>query len=112
MELTRNLTAAGVWDVWLRLWVRLWLRLGAMRVTVLAHTVVFRHRTLSNNLISSIANRSFAVLTALTGLYDAGCWLCCLCCSWLVFARMLGAEGQFQPASLYNGIFHPPGPLF
>jgi hypothetical protein len=42
-----------------------WVCFGAMLVTSLAHTVVCRRRSLSNNEISTIANGAFAGLTAL-----------------------------------------------
>ncbi len=44
-------------------------------VTALAHAVVCLRRELYNNQISTIANGTFAGLTALTVLYGAGLWI-------------------------------------
>jgi hypothetical protein len=49
-----------------------WVWNGAVRATALAHAVVCRHRDLSRNQISTIANGTFSGLTALAGLYGAG----------------------------------------
>ncbi len=45
-----------------------------MCTNALVHEVVFRRRDLSFNQISTIANGTFAGLTALTLLYGAGLW--------------------------------------
>jgi hypothetical protein len=80
-----------------------WVCFGAVRATALAHAVVCRRRYLYNNQISSIANESFARLTALTWLYGAGLWAwaafvsCCLVLAW-----MWGLLNLY--ASFYNGI--------
>ncbi len=66
---------------------------GAMLVTALAHAVVVRRRYLYNNQISTIANGTFAELTALSELYSAGLrvWVvfvaCCFC---VVVRRCIG----------------------
>jgi hypothetical protein len=45
---------------------------GLVHKIALAHVVVCRRRDLSSNQISTIANGTFARLTALQSLYDAG----------------------------------------
>ncbi len=47
---------------------------GAMCSIALVHAVVCRRRDLSFNQISTIANGTFAGLTALTSLYGVGLW--------------------------------------
>jgi hypothetical protein len=49
--------------------------LEAVRATALANAVVCRARLLQDNQISSIAKGTFAGLTALTQLCDAGLWV-------------------------------------
>ncbi len=44
-------------------------------MTALPHVVAFRRRQLHNNQISSLADGTFAGLTALTVLYVAGLWI-------------------------------------
>ncbi len=47
---------------------------GAMSTNALVHAVVCLGRDLSFNRISTIANGTFAGLTALTSLYGVGLW--------------------------------------
>jgi hypothetical protein len=60
-----------VTDSW---WQWVFVRYGCVtkRATVLAHAAVFRRRWLFNNQISTIANGTFAGLTALQTLYVTG----------------------------------------
>jgi hypothetical protein len=51
-----------------------WRLLGAAYATAPADAVVCRQRDLNRNQISTIANGTFAGLTALTLLYGAGLW--------------------------------------
>ncbi len=77
-----------------------------MRATALAHAVLCWCRWLSSNQISTIANGTFAGLTALTELYGAGLWAG-MSLLRFVLAWIWGAEGwqSFpRPASFVNGI--------
>ncbi len=72
----REKTKAGEWgdvtDSWAAAVCAVWVCLGAVVATALAHALVCRRRSLSNNRISTIANGAFGGLTALTLLYVAG----------------------------------------